>query len=101
MSHPDPIRGLPAASHRAVRRLRERTRLTVVEVLDTPPEDWTGESGYLTAELITRYLPRPRDRRRRQWFVCGPPPMIVAVLRALDGLGVPREVVHTELFGMV
>lgn len=84
-----------------LRQLTKRTRLTVVEVLDTPPEDWTGECGYLTAELITRYLPRPRDRRRRQWFVCGPPPMIVAVLRALDGLGVPREMVHTELFDMV
>ncbi len=81
--------------------LAARTHLRVVEVLGTPPDGWTGEVGFVSAELLERLLPDARERRRRHWFVCGPPPMITGVLRALDELAVPRSSVHTELFDMV
>lgn len=81
--------------------LAQRVALTSVEVVAEPPEGWAGEPGFISGALIERYLPRARDRRRRHWFVCGPPPMISAVLRDLDLLGVPRSQVHTEMFDMV
>ena len=81
--------------------LAARTHLRVVEVLGTPPDGWTGEVGFVSAELLERLLPDARERRGRHWFVCGPPPMITGVLRALDELAVPRSSVHTELFDMV
>jgi predicted ferric reductase len=80
-------------------RLKDRLTLTVVHVLERPPEDWAGETGYVTAEVLTRHL--PPGYRRFQFFICGPDPMMDAAEAALIGLGVPPERVHTERFDMV
>ena len=80
-------------------RLETRMNLTVVHVLQRPPANWAGESGYVTAELLSRHL--PNEYRRFQFFICGPGPMMDAVETALFHLGVPAERVHTERFDMV
>ena len=80
-------------------RLKEKLTLTVVHVLERPPEDWAGETGYVTAEVLSRHL--PPGYRRFQFFICGPDPMMNAVESALAQLGVPPERVHTERFDMV
>jgi predicted ferric reductase len=82
-----------------VERLKRELDLTVVHVLERPPEDWTGETGYVTDEVLTRHL--PPGYRRFQFFICGPDPMMDAAEAALIGLGVPPERVHTERFDMV
>ena len=79
--------------------LKDRLDLTLVHVLERPPEDWTGEPGYLTAEVLSRHL--PAGYRRFQFFICGPDPMMDAAEAALLQLGVPPERVHTERFDMV
>jgi predicted ferric reductase len=79
-------------------RLDGRLDLTVVHVLERPPASWDGESGYVTAEVLSRRL--PRGYRRFQFFICGPDPMMDAAESALLELGVPGERVHTERFGM-
>jgi len=80
-------------------RLEDRLDLTVVHVLERPPEDWAGETGYVTAEILERHL--PPGYRRFQFFICGPDPMMDAAEGALVKLGVPPERVHTERFDMV
>jgi predicted ferric reductase len=80
-------------------RLKDRLALTVVHVLERPPEDWTGETGYVTDEVLARHL--PPGYRRFQFFICGPDPMMDAAEAALIELGVPPERVHTERFDMV
>jgi predicted ferric reductase len=80
-------------------RLKDRLTLTVVHVLERPPEDWSGETGYVTAEVLARHL--PPGHRRFQFFICGPDPMMDAAEAALIALGVPSERVHTERFDMV
>ena len=80
-------------------RLEERLDLTVVHVLERPPDDWTGETGYVTADVLQRHL--PPGYRRFQFFICGPDPMMDAAEAALSALGVPGERVHTERFDMV
>ena len=80
-------------------RLQERMDLTVVHVLERPPEDWDGEAGFVTAEILSRHL--PSGYRRFQYFICGPGPMMDAVESALIELDVPGERVHTERFDMV
>ena len=80
-------------------QLEDRLTLTVVHVLEHPPEEWAGESGYVTAEVLARHL--PPGYRRFQFFICGPDPMMDAAEAALLGLGVPPERVHTERFDMV
>ena len=80
-------------------RLKDRLDLTVVHVLERPPEGWVGETGYVTAELLERHL--PPGYRRFQFFICGPDPMMDAAEAALVDLGVAPERVHTERFDMV
>ena len=80
-------------------RLESSMNLTVVHVLQRPPTNWAGESGFVTAELLSRVL--PKGYRRFQFFICGPEPMMDAVETALFELGVPAERVHTERFDMV
>ena len=79
--------------------MRDRLTLTVVHVLERTPDEWEGETGYLTAEILARHL--PPAYRRFQYFICGPDPMMDAAEAALIELGVPPERVHTERFNMV
>jgi ferredoxin-NADP reductase len=56
---------------------------------------WTGLTGRLTKELIVQAVPKIAARRTH---VCGPPPMIEAVLAILADLGVPKGQVRIESF---
>jgi predicted ferric reductase len=83
----------------AVAALAARLDLRVVHVLESPPAGWTGETGYVTREILDRHL--PRGRRVLDYFICGPQPMIESVERALYELGVPLGRFHSELFDLV
>jgi predicted ferric reductase len=78
--------------------LQGRLDLKVVNVLERPPEGWTGERGRVTAALLDRWLPRGG---RHGTFVCGPGPMMDEVEAALTGLGVPLADLHAERFDLV
>jgi len=73
--------------------------LRVVHVLLEPPPGWTGESGYVTREVLDRHL--PAGRAQLECCVCGPTPMTRLVERALADLGVPAARVHSEIFDWV
>jgi ferredoxin-NADP reductase len=79
-------------------QLKDGLNLSLIHVLERPPSDWTGETGYVTAEVLARHL--PTGYRRFQFFICGPDPMMDAAEAALVELGVPAERVHTERFDM-
>jgi predicted ferric reductase len=83
----------------AVQDLSRRINLRVVHVLEEPPEQWTGERGYVTLDILGRHL--PENRGDVEYFICGPIPMIRAVERALYALGVPLGRCHSELFDLV
>jgi len=79
--------------------LKERLDLRLVHVLNKPPTDWKGESGFVTPELLQKVL--PRDAQKFEYFLCGPKPMSAAVQRGLHALQVPLGQIHFELFDMV
>jgi predicted ferric reductase len=79
--------------------LQKRMNLKVVLVLEEPPRNWTGESGYLTPTILRKYL--PAEFRQFEYFVCGPPGLMDAMEEALVGLGVPSRRIHTERFDWV
>ncbi|KAH7170514.1 hypothetical protein EDB81DRAFT_168064 [Dactylonectria macrodidyma] len=54
-------------------------------VLDKPPEGWTGGVGYVTADMITKWLPKPADDVKI--LLCGPPPMISGLKKSAESLG--------------
>jgi predicted ferric reductase len=51
-----------------------RLDLTVVHVLENPPDGWTGERGFITADVLRRHLPPPYADH--EYFICGPDVMI-------------------------
>jgi predicted ferric reductase len=73
--------------------------LTVIHVLAHGHEGWEGDTGFITTEILRRGL--PDDLSGVQCYVCGPPPMMAAVERALIDAGVPPRQVHSELFTFV
>jgi predicted ferric reductase len=73
--------------------------LTVVYVFEQPGEDWIGERGFVTADVLRRHL--PRQYRRFVYFVCGPVPMMDALEDTLVEIGVPAAAVQTERFDLV
>ncbi|KAF9177977.1 NADH-cytochrome b5 reductase [Haplosporangium sp. Z 11] len=53
-------------------------RFKVTYVVDKPVEGWNGPTGYVTAELIKKYIPEI-GAANHKFFVCGPPPMMKLV----------------------
>ena len=80
--------------------LSKRTNLTVIHVIQEPPEGWCGETGYLTRETLDRHLPK-EQRHQFHYFLCGPPPMLQSAETSLRDLGVPQSRMHLEIFNLV
>ncbi|MGQ9647117.1 MAG: ferredoxin reductase family protein [Thermodesulfobacteriota bacterium] len=83
----------------ALEKLTGRLNLRVVHTLTNPPEEWEGERGRITAEMMGRYL--PENRADCEYFICGPDPMQMAVKEALQKLGLPLEKVESESFNFI
>lgn len=82
-------------------RASSRLDLRVVYVLERPPADWDGESGFVTADILRRHLPNFEPPSAFEVFICGPQPMMDAGERALHSLGVDVGDIHTERFDLV
>lgn len=79
--------------------LAQRLDLRIVHALLQPPEDWRGERGFITEDVLMRNL--PVTRHRYEYFLCGPTPMTKRVEEALGALGIPAARVHSEIFDWV
>lgn len=73
--------------------------LEVVHVISRPSAQWAGERGRIDAVLLDRLL--PEQSRSLQYFICAGEGMVDAVEGDLDWLGVPRDRIHSDRFGMV
>ncbi|HDQ70835.1 MAG TPA: oxidoreductase, partial [Chloroflexi bacterium] len=78
--------------------LEERLDLEVIHVLDNPPEGWEGETGFINREVLERHTACGDETCT--YFICGPLPMIEAMEKALDAMGVPRQRVYSERYKM-
>ena len=64
-----------------------------------PEDNWTGLTGFIHQVLHDEYLadhPAPEDC---EYYLCGPPMMNSAVIKMLDGLGVPPDNIMLDDFG--
>jgi predicted ferric reductase len=75
--------------------------LDILHVLEEPPDDWDGGTGFVTKDLLDEQLPKGPERNQLQYFLCGPPVMIDAVKDALTELGIPLERIEYEEFALV
>ena len=71
-----------------------------IALSDPQPDDhWNGYTGFIHQVIFDNYLkkhPAPEDI---EYYICGPPMMLQAVLKMLDSLGVPPEMIHYDDFG--
>ena len=71
-----------------------------IALSDPLPEDnWDGYTGFIHQVLLDNYLkdhPAPEDI---EYYICGPPMMLQAVLKTLDDLGVEPENIMFDDFG--
>ena len=79
--------------------LKARLNLTVVYVLSKPPAGWTGEQGFINAEMFKRHLPPPFADH--EYFICGPNIMMDAIEKALGEMNVPISKYHSERYSFV
>jgi predicted ferric reductase len=78
--------------------LETRLDLEVIHVLENPPEDWDGEAGFITQEVLERHT--SCEDRTCTYFICGPLPMIEAVENALEAMGASRQRMYSENYEM-
>ena len=71
-----------------------------VALSDPLPDDhWTGPIGFIHQVIYDQYLKDHPAPEEIQYYICGPPMMLQAVLHMLDSLGVPPENIHYDDFG--
>jgi ferredoxin-NADP reductase len=78
--------------------LKQQIDLEVVYVLEEPPDDWQGEKGFVTPEVLERRI--PDERFNRDFMICGPPVMMDAVHQALLQRGVSQDRIQLERFAL-
>jgi len=67
---------------------------------DPQPEDqWQGKTGFIHQVLYENYLKDHEEPEEVEYYMCGPPMMVSAVLGMLNSLGVPREMIAFDDFG--
>lgn len=72
----------------------ESDNLKVVNTLsEEAPEGWNGEKGRIDRAMIEKYVEKPKEKL---WYICGPPPMVVAMENIMEEMQVPKEKLRVE-----
>ena len=79
--------------------LQDELDLKIVYLLEHPPADWQGETGFISTKILERHL--PKHLPALEYFICGPVPMIHLAEKELHSIGVPLHRLHSELFDFV
>ncbi len=53
----------------------------------------------ITIQVLDNYLNDHEDPTEVEYYMCGPPPMNIAVLKMLDDIGVDPEMIDLDDFG--
>ena len=65
-----------------------------------PEDNWKGYTGFIHQVLLDNYLSKHDEPEEIEYYFCGPPQMNNAVVRTLDNLGVPKENIAFDDFGI-
>uniref|UniRef100_A0A915Q2J9 Cytochrome-b5 reductase n=1 Tax=Setaria digitata TaxID=48799 RepID=A0A915Q2J9_9BILA len=68
--------------------------LEILHVLSESENDWKGEKGTVSKQVLLKYVAANADRAGYRVFVSGPDPFIDLALRLLDELGISLENVY-------
>ncbi|MBK6903202.1 MAG: NADH:ubiquinone reductase (Na(+)-transporting) subunit F [Saprospirales bacterium] len=65
----------------------------------TPEDNWTGPVGFIHKVVLDNYLKNHPEPEEIEYYLCGPPLMLQAVMKMLDDLGVPEQNIAFDDFG--
>jgi Na+-transporting NADH:ubiquinone oxidoreductase subunit F len=65
-----------------------------------PEDNWKGYTGFIHKVLLDNYLCKHEEPEDIEYYFCGPPQMNNAVIKTLDNLGVPKENIAFDDFGI-
>ena len=79
---------------------KDEGRLQIIHVLDNAPMNWTGYSGLLNHDMLTRLFERMPDWGidKTTYLMCGPEGMMKNVEELLAERRIPKEKVFKESF---
>ena len=77
-------------------RATRHDNLTFIPVISEPPPEYSGHSGFITADLLEKLI---GDTAGKMFYVCGPEAMYEFCLPELEKLGIANRRVRVELFG--
>jgi len=63
-----------------------------------PDDRWEGLTGFIHNHLCDSYLCNHEDPAEIEYYLCGPPPMINAIINALYNLGVEDDMIFFDKF---
>jgi Na+-transporting NADH:ubiquinone oxidoreductase subunit F len=64
-----------------------------------PEDNWTGPTGFIHQVVFENYLKNHPEPEEIEYYLCGPPLMLEAVMKMLGDLGVPDENIAFDDFG--
>jgi predicted ferric reductase len=70
---------------------------TLPKVTTYNPQTTSFSKGFVTPEAILQLVP---DMQEREFFLCGPPPMLNALLKSLPPAGVNKQWIYYEKFAL-
>ncbi|MFH0961606.1 MAG: FAD-dependent oxidoreductase [archaeon] len=81
--------------------LRERIELLFSEIpngkivytVDSAEPGWTGNVGFIGKDLLEKSVAAPKEAK---YFICGPPPMVKAIVEVLKEMQVPLQNIALE-----
>jgi Na+-transporting NADH:ubiquinone oxidoreductase subunit F len=63
-------------------------------------DNWDGMTGFIHTAVYENYLKDYPEPEECEYYLCGPPPMLAAVMNMLEELGVPEENIAFDDFGI-
>ncbi len=64
-----------------------------------PADNWDGPVGFIHQVVLDEYLSKHPEPEEIEYYLCGPPLMLKAVMTMLDELGVPESNIAFDDFG--
>ena len=74
---------------------KDNPHFTYVQTVDSAHDDWRGERGRVTAEMVKKYVP---DLSKPIYYLSGPEGMVKAMRQLLIDLKVNEDNIRTEEF---
>jgi ferredoxin-NADP reductase len=75
---------------------KKNTNIKLFFTVNQPaPSDWKGLTGIISPDMVKQHLP---DYKENMFYTCGPPPMVEAMEKLVENLGLPKEKLKREYF---